>query len=57
MNSNAMKYNGQTGSIEHDLEQGVLYRCALPGFSRVDSKDESIKREHNGRLKHVEGAA
>lgn len=25
MNSNVMKHKGQIGSIEHDLEQGVLY--------------------------------
>lgn len=25
MNSNTMKYKGQLGSIEHDLEHGVLY--------------------------------
>lgn len=43
MNSNVMKYKGQIGSIEHDLEQGVLYGKLLFINDLVTYEAESLK--------------
>jgi predicted HicB family RNase H-like nuclease len=43
MNSNVMKYKGQIGSIEHDLEQGVLYGKLLFISDLVTYEAESLR--------------
>lgn len=43
MNSNVMKYKGHIGSIEHDLEQGVLYGKLLFINDLVTYEAESLR--------------
>ena len=43
MNSNVMKHKGQLGSIEHDLDQGVLYGKLLFINDLVTYEAESLR--------------
>lgn len=43
MNSNVMKYKGQLGSIEHDLDQGILYGKLLFINDLVTYEAESLR--------------
>lgn len=43
MSSNTLKYKGQIGSIEHDLEQGVLYGKLLFINDLVTYEAESLR--------------
>lgn len=43
MNSKALKYKGQIGSIEHDLDRGVLYGKLLFIKDLVTYESESLR--------------